>query len=129
MGDKLDPEQITSILNCLPMRSHMKGRSITRPSGNIWIPKKGHWAVSIDSSDYEGGELDLEEGLKILLGKLPSDAKVWKSLTSKYDVDVFCGLFLETSNRGFGLSAKISKMLSHRHLAIGFDVYFDPPTE
>ncbi len=126
-GDKLDPEQITSILKCLPTRSHIKGsRSITTPSGNISIPKKSQWALSINSKDHEGGEIDLEEGLKILLGKLPSDAKLWRSLTTKYDVDVFCGLFLETSNRGFELSAKASKMLSHRHLTLGFDVYFDP---
>ena len=128
VGDKLDPEQITSILKCAPTRSYLKGRSITTPSGNTWIPKTGRWALSIHSKDYKGGEIELEEGLKILLGRLPSDAKLWRSLTAKYDVDVFCGLFLETSNRGFGLSANASKMLSHRNLDIGFDLYFDPPS-
>jgi len=128
-GDKLDPEKITSILKCPPTRSHIKGsRSITTPRGNISVPKKSQWALSIYSKDYENGEIELEEGLKILLGKLPSDAKLWRSLTTKYDVDVFCGLFLETSNRGFGLSANASKMLSHRNLEIGFDLYFDPPS-
>ncbi len=115
MGDKLDPEQITSILKCLP----------TRPQ--IQIPKSGHWALSINSNDYKSGEIELEEGIKILLRKLPSDAKLWRSLTTKYDVDIMCGLFLETSNRGFELSPRASKMLSHRYLKIGFDVYFDPP--
>ena len=124
---KLDPEQITSILKCLPTRSHIKGsRSIATPSGNIPIPRKSQWALSINSKDFEGGEIDLEQGLKILLGKLPSDAKLWRSLTAKYDVDISCGLFLETSNRGFGLSPKASRMLSHRNLAIDFDVYFEP---
>ena len=89
MGDKLDPEQITSILKCLPTRSQ------------IQIPKSGHWALSINSNDYKSGEIELEEGIKILLRKLPSDAKLWRSLTTKYDVDIMCGLFLETSNRGF----------------------------
>jgi len=127
-GDKLDPEKITSILKCPPTRSHMKGdRSTTTHSGNISIPKKGQWALSIYSKDYEGGEIELEEGLKILLRKLPSDAKLWRSLTTKYCVDIFCGLFLESSNRGFGLTANASKMLSHRNLEIGFDLYFDPP--
>ena len=125
-GDNLDPEQITSILKCRPTRSHIKGsRSITTPSGNISVPKKSQWALTINSKDYENGEIELEEGLKILLGKLPSDAKLWRSMTTKYDVDVFCGLFLKTRNRGFGLSAKALKVLSHRHLKIGFDLYFD----
>jgi len=128
MGDKLDPGQITSILKCLPTRSHTRGsRSITTPSGNISVPRKGQWALTINSKDYENGEIELEDGLKILLGKLPSDAKLWRSLTTKFDVDIFCGLFLKTSNRGFELSAKASKMLSHRNLEIGFDVYFEPP--
>jgi len=129
IGDKLDPDQITSILKCPPTRSHMKGdRSITTPSGNISIPKKGQWALSIHSKDCEGGEIELEEGLKILLGKLPSDAKLWRSLTTKYRIDIFCGLFLESSNRGFGLTANASRMLSHRNLEVGFDLYFDPPS-
>ena len=126
MGEALDPAKITSIMKCPPTRSETKGKSITTPSGHTRITKRGHWALSIDSRDYDGGEIELEEGLKILLGKLPSDAKLWSSLAKKYDVDVFCGLFLETSSRGLEISAKASKMLSHRHLKIGFDVYFDP---
>jgi hypothetical protein len=126
MGDSLDPEQITAILKCPPSRSETKGKSMTTASGHIRIPKRGHWALSINSKDYRGEEIDLEQGLRILLGKLPSDSKLWRSLTTKYDVDLFCGLFLETSNRGFELSAKASTMLSRRYLKIGFDVYFDP---
>jgi hypothetical protein len=111
VDDNLDPEQITSILKYPPTHS-----------------KRGHWALSIDSKDYEGGEIELEEGLKILLRKLPSDAKLWRSLTTKYHVDIFCGLFIESSNRGFGLTANVLKMLSHRNLEIGFDLYFDTPS-
>jgi hypothetical protein len=42
-------------------------------------------------------------------------------------VDIFCGPFLESSNRGFGISPEVSKLLSDRYLDIGFDLYFDPP--
>jgi hypothetical protein len=71
--------------------------------------------------------VDLEDGLKIFLAKLPTDMKIWEALVATYDVDIYCGLFLAKHNRGFGLSAEMVKMLSDRRLDICFDIYFDPP--
>ena len=34
----------------------------------------------------------------MLLARLPSDTSVWRSLTSTYAVDVFCGVFLKSSD-------------------------------
>jgi len=65
----------------------------------------------------------------MLLARLPSDSGIWVSLTSNYAVDIFCGLFLASSNRGFGISAEVSRLLSNRNLEIGFDVYFDLPSQ
>lgn len=65
----------------------------------------------------------------MLLARLPSDSGVWVSLTSIFAVDVFCGLFLASSNRGFGISAEVSRLLSDRNLEIGFDVYLDLPSQ
>jgi hypothetical protein len=65
--------------------------------------------------------------VKALLARLRSDPEVWASLTSRYEVDLFCGLFLTSSNRGFTLSPEVSQMLTDRKIEIGFDVYFDPP--
>ena len=61
----------------------------------------------------------------MLLARLPSDRATWISLTSTYSVNVFCGLFLESANRGFGISPEVAGLLSDRNLEIGFDVYFD----
>jgi len=61
----------------------------------------------------------------MLLARLPSDGDLWVSLTGAYSVRVSCGLFLAASNRGFAISADVSKLLSDRNLEIGFDVYFD----
>ena len=84
--------------------------------------------MELHSRDCDESE-DVEDGIKRLLSRLPSDSSLWASLTSRYAVDVFCGLFLKSSNRGFGIQPEVSRMLSERNLEIGFDVYFDAPDE
>ena len=112
------PDDITMLLGCPPTVAEVKG-------ARGRFPRKGRWALTIDSEDCE--DIDLEDGLKIFLAKLPPDMKMWEALAARYKVDIYCGLFLATHNRGFGLSAEIAKMLSDRRLEIGFDIYFDPP--
>jgi len=82
----------------------------------------------IDSKDY-GENDDVEDGIRILLAGLPSDIAVWLSLTSAYEADVFCGIFLESENRGFGISPEVSRLLSDRNLELGFDIYFKVPEQ
>ena len=118
--EDLVPDEVTALLQCQPTMSVVKG-------AHGRFPLKGRWLFEIRSKDL--GDVDLEEGLKILFEKLPTDLKVWEGLTAKYKVDIFCGLFLVAENRGFSLSAEISKMLVDRGLEIGFDIYFDPPAK
>ena len=122
-GEELDPDRITALLDCRPSRTQRKGVPISVDTGT-WIPTRGQWLLTIDSRDCDKTD-DVEAGITMLLAQLPSDADLWASLTSTYTVDVFCGLFLASSNRGFCLSAEISRLLSDRHLEIGFDLYFD----
>ena len=126
IGDDLDPDpdHVTSLLRCTPTAAEMKGRSISTPGRGARIPKRGRWSLTIESKDCADG--DVEDGIKRLLGRLTDDLQVWAILATTYSVDVFCGLFLAAHNRGFELSEGISRMLSDRHLSIGFDVYFDP---
>jgi hypothetical protein len=49
--------------------------------------------------------------------------EVWRSLTEQFEVDLFCGLFLETTNRGLELPASLVSALGNRNLRIGFDIY------
>jgi len=122
-GEDLDPDRITALLDCRPSRTERKGVPISVDSG-ARIPKRGQWLLTIDSKDCDNTD-DVEDGIRMLLSQVPSDADLWSSLTSTYIIDVFCGLFLASSNRGFCLSAEVSKLLSDRHLEIGFDLYFD----
>ena len=46
-------------------------------------------------------------------------------LKHRYRMDLFCGLFLQPTNRGFCISPEVSGMLAERGLEIGFDLYFE----
>ena len=100
-GDLLDPNEVTKLLGCEPTKA------------------KGNWLLN--------GKLlptdDLEVQIENLLASVTDDLSVWKELTTKYKVDIFCGLFLEDINRGFELSSKMMKALSERNISIGFDIY------
>jgi hypothetical protein len=124
-GEDLDPDRISALLGCAPTSAHRKGFPIFGREG-ARNAKTGQWHLTIDSRDGDEGD-DVEDGIKALLERLPADPALWASLTSMYKVDIFCGLFLEADNRGFAVSAETSKLLSDRHLDIGFDVYFSPP--
>lgn len=116
LGDQLDPDQVSDVLGMPPTSSARKGDP---------FPRKGRWLLEIESKDC-GQDVDVEDGIELLFSRLPSDPDFWASLTTAYNVDIFCGLFLTSANRGFGISAEVSKLLADRHLEIGFDLYFDP---
>jgi hypothetical protein len=104
-GDDLDPEQVSALLGCVPTRA-----------------KRGQWHLMLDSRDL-GESYEIDDGVKVLLERLPADLSVWAGLTSSYKVDLFCGLFLEADNRGIEIPAEILKLLSDRRIPMGFDIY------
>jgi uncharacterized protein DUF4279 len=113
-GVELDPDRISALLGCVPSSAARKGAP---------VPRTGRWILEIDSRDC-GENDDLDDGVRMLLARLPADPDVWVSLASIYRVDVFCGIFIVSANRGFQISAEVSRMLSDRGLDIGFDLYF-----
>ena len=118
-GEELDPDRISALLGCEPSSAARKGNQ---------FPKKGRWVYEIDSKDCDEND-DVDDGVRKLLTRLPSDPDFWTSLANTYSVDVFCGLFITSTNRGFGISTEVSRLLSDRGLQIGFDLYFDSPSE
>ena len=114
-GDELEPDSISALLGCEPSSAACKGNP---------FPRTGRWILDLDSKDFRDDD-DIDEGVTALLARLPSDSALWLSLTAAYRVDVFCCIFMAAPNRGFGISASTSKLLSDRNLSIGFDVYFD----
>jgi hypothetical protein len=48
---------------------------------------------------------------------------VWAELAGRYQMDVFCGVFLDHLNEGFELSPATTSALGARQLTVGFDIY------
>jgi hypothetical protein len=65
----------------------------------------------------------VEDGILRLLETLPTDVQLWVSLTSKFRVDLFCGVFLKDANRGFELSPAVLAETAKRGVILAFDIY------
>jgi hypothetical protein len=84
----------------------------------VRIAKTGSWRLSAGRREPE----DLEAQILEILGQLTQDLSVWESL-SRYQPDLFCGLFMGNTNDGLPLSAKVLLSLGQRGIALGLDIY------
>ncbi len=120
LGDDLDPNAVTKLLECEPTSSNRKGdRRKGGTTGNEYLQKTGSWTLRSSSIEEE----DLDSQLRGLLARVTSDLEVWRALGSEYSVNVFCGLFMGSSNQGLQLSRSTLKMLVERGIELQFDIY------
>ena len=119
-GDSLLPEDITQLLGHEPTKAYRKDEVI--PDNRYHrTARTGSWLL-------EGNlprKTEIEPQIKDLLSKVTSDLGVWDRLTEEFEVDIYCGLFLDGDNRGCVLSPQVLKMISDRSMTIGFDIYFN----
>ena len=116
-GDDLDPEEITRLLGCEPWDAGRTGE-LKVGAKRSWTVRRGYWKLRSERS-----ETDVAEQIPELLARLTQDLGVWEALASRYKMDLFCGLFLRTRNRGVEFDAALLKMICERHLKVGFDIY------
>jgi hypothetical protein len=120
-GDDIDPDEVTSLLGCEPTRALRKGA--VDPFGKYRrVAPTGSWLLESNRPTDE----DLEAQVLFLLGRVSSDEAVWRTLTDRFVVDVFCGVFLDDWNQGFALSPLVLTQLARRNLKIDFDIYSNP---
>jgi hypothetical protein len=118
-GDDLVPDEVSVLLGASPAISCQKGQAlIGSKTGIVHIAKTGSWRLSAARREPE----DLEAQIFEILGQLTQDLSVWESLTL-YKPDLFCGLFMGSSNDGLPLSAKALLSLGQRGIALGLDIY------
>jgi ribosomal protein L19 len=120
MGDELIPTDITNLMGCEPTRSYKKGDiKIGKVTGTERIKKSGMWLLEATIAEPENIDGQIEE----ILSKLTQDFSIWQTLSKKFTIDIFCGLFMEESNEGLSLSLKTLSALGDRGIEIGFDIY------
>ena len=118
-GPDLLPEEISDLLQCLPTKSGKAGDIDPRQKRRTRVVKEGFWLLGSDESD----DSFLERKVEMLLNKLTNDLEIWKDITTKFRVDIFCGLFLDNFNEGFDIGPDLLRKLGERNLKIGFDIY------
>lgn len=116
-GDDLDPQEVTTLLGAEPTSAIRKGEP--RRSGAV--ARTSGWVLRV--ADRQPG--DLEAQVIELLSRLTDDLDVWRRLSGRYDVSIFCGLFMDLGNEGLDFSPETLAALGVRGIAIGFDIY-DP---
>ena len=117
-GEDLEPDHITEVLGCLPSSKHRQGEVIGRKRYRR-VASSGCWILALENNPQP----TLEEKINRLLDLTRADIPTWIRLTSQYQTDMFCGVFLDAMNRGFGLSSQTLGRLAERNIAVEFDIY------
>jgi hypothetical protein len=117
-GDDLDPAEVTTLLGTQPTEARKKGEIIDQSRYHLQA-RTGSWILRsrLDRSTL------LAKQIEALLDLVTSDIEVWRKLTNRYSVDLFCGVFLDEDNRGFDLPSQLVVRLAERGLSIGVDIY------
>jgi hypothetical protein len=118
-GDDLNREEITKMLGCEPAPERQHGYRIEGRRRESKVVKTGTWQLQI--TDREPAHID--DQIDELLSLTSADLGVWRELASKYDIDLFCGLFMNETNEGIVISARSLLALGERGIDISFDVY------
>ena len=72
-----------------------------------------------------GGDLDGQ--IAWILERLTPELAHWKAVQTRYRVDLYCGLFLEQTKRGFGLLPRTLTALAAREIEWVCDVFVPTP--
>jgi len=117
--DTLDPDEISKLLDCQPTYSYRKG-DVLPDKRYRRVTRTGMWGLS----EKKTGEVSLEKQIFQLFSRLTDDLEIWRKLTSQYHSDLFCGLFMDSWNRGIDFSPELMAQISARGLTLGLDIYY-----
>jgi DNA-binding FadR family transcriptional regulator len=119
-GDDLVPAEISRLLGYQPTAVQAKGDRLIHPqTGAARTASSGMWHLKAAQRAPE----DLDAQINELLSRLTDDLEIWRDLAARYDVDLFCGLFLAQWNEGLTLSATSLTALGVRHIELALDIY------
>ena len=108
------------MLGATPTLARAKGEPM-KPGGEP-ITRTGQWHLSAKRTE----PADVDAQVTEILTQLPADPEIWRTLTERYRVDLFCGWFMNESGEGLEISAETLAALGNR--GIKLDVCLYPPT-
>ena len=120
VGDDLLPHEITRVLGASPTHSLAKGEEIVgKKSGQVRFAKSGSWRLEAEDCFPE----NIDAQIQSIFGQLTNDLSVWKTLSERYKLDLFCGVFMRYSNEGMEISSESLSILGARGIKIDLDIY------
>jgi hypothetical protein len=117
-GEELDPAEVTRLLGIEPSSSQIKGQELPSKT-RVRIAKFGQWCLKATPAKPE----DMNGQVAEILECLTSDLQVWKGLSERFEIDLFCGWFMGESNEGVGISPKVLLSLGERGIELSVDLY------
>lgn len=118
-GDSLVPEEVSALIGASPDFAYRKGELVHCSGGRVAERRTGLWLQKAEPKEPE----DIDSQVHELLAGLTQDLEIWAGLAAKFEMDLFCGLFMNESNEGLSLSVATLRALAERSIEIGFDVY------
>jgi len=115
-GDELVPEEVSALLKCEPTHSYRKGQLRQAPN---YYAKTGSWFL--EAADAEPGDIGAQIG--DVLARVTSDLGVWRQLSQRFELDIYCGAFMQTTNDGIALSSETLLQLGQRGISLGVELY------
>src|SRR5690348_1931290 len=99
-GDDLVPGEVTALLGAWPTAFEIKGgQNQPNAGGRTFTARTGGWRLQV-ARRCPG---DLDGQIAELLDQLTTDLSAWRELTTRFRVDIFCGLWLNEGNEGIAL--------------------------
>jgi hypothetical protein len=124
-GDALIPDEISKLLGASPTYCRTKGEVWHgKRTGREHVAKKGQW--HLHAADREPADLDAQ--VAEILGKLTQDLLIWLSLSRQFEMDMFCGWFMDRGDEGISILPDTMLALATRKIELDICIY-GPPNE
>lgn len=118
-GENLQPDEVTALLGCAPSEAWLKGDVQSSKGGRVITRKVGAWFLRAPRTETE----DFNAQVSGLFAQTTDDLSTWKALCTNYEVDLFCGWFMSTSNDGVSVSVETLRALADRGVELSLDIY------
>jgi hypothetical protein len=119
------PNEVTRLLGASPTAAHIKGETgthIVGPKvGGVRVARSGMW--TLDAPDREPE--DMNSQIQMILSRMTDGLSVWRDITKRFRVDLFCGLWLSGTESGMTLSPQSLAALGERGIELGLCIYED----
>lgn len=120
-GEDLIPDEVTGVLGANPSMAYARGDQVASKHGAARVAKFGLWSCA--GPETEPADIDAQ--VRQLLQRLTPDVSVWQQLAKRFDVDLFCGWFMEHLNEGVEISPATMSALAQRRIVLSLDIYCD----